>query len=60
MKSTLFLTTIFAGSLFTFSACQQQNVTAPVGLPYQSSFQRDSDGWVAGITDYGTGWYHGI
>lgn len=54
MKSTLFLTTIFTGSLLTFSACQQENVTAPVGLPYQSSFQRDGDGWVAGITDYGT------
>ncbi|GAB4037818.1 hypothetical protein [Spirosoma jeollabukense] len=54
MKSTLFLTILFTGSLLTFSACQQESVPSQPGLPYQSSFQRDSDGWVAGITDYGT------
>ncbi|SFD33262.1 hypothetical protein SAMN05216167_104390 [Spirosoma endophyticum] len=54
MRSTLFLTILFTGSLLTFSACQQESVPSQPGLPYQSSFQRDSDGWVAGITDYGT------
>ncbi|CAN5555374.1 hypothetical protein BH09BAC4_BH09BAC4_09900 [soil metagenome] len=54
MRSTLLLTILFTGSLFTFSACQQESVPSQPGLPYQSSFQRDSDGSVAGITDYGT------
>ncbi len=55
MKSTLFLISALTSSLFTFTACHQDSTPTPSGLPYQSSFQRDTDGWVAGITDYGTG-----
>ncbi|GAB3694215.1 hypothetical protein GCM10027592_14900 [Spirosoma flavus] len=54
MKSTLLLTAILTVSLFSFSACKQDDVPTQAGLPYQSSFQRDADGWTADITDYGT------
>ncbi|MBD2700547.1 hypothetical protein IC229_07870 [Spirosoma sp. BT702] len=54
MKSTLLLTSILAVSLFSISACKQDDVPTQAGLPYQSSFQRDTDGWTADITDYGT------
>ncbi|MFD2936926.1 hypothetical protein [Spirosoma flavum] len=52
MKSTLFLVSALTGSLLTFTACHQDNNVLPSGFPYQSSFQRDNDGWVAEITDY--------
>ncbi|AUD02054.1 hypothetical protein [Spirosoma pollinicola] len=52
MKSTLFMMAAFTASLLSFSACKDDSSPSPVGLPYQSSFQRDTDGWVAGITDY--------
>ncbi|MBD2752313.1 hypothetical protein [Spirosoma validum] len=54
MKSTLFFATILTSSLFLFSACQQENVPVLPGLPYQSNFQYDSNGWSANIVDYGT------
>lgn len=54
MKSTLFIIAAFTGSFFTFTACHQDSPPLQPGLPYQSSFQRDNDGWVAEITDYGT------
>ncbi|WP_425290672.1 hypothetical protein [Spirosoma linguale] len=40
--------------MLTFTSCSEENVTTTGALPYQSSFQRDADGWVAGLTDYGT------
>lgn len=54
MKSTLFFATILTSSLFLFSACQQEDVPVQPGLPYQSNFQYDSNGWSAGIVDYST------
>lgn len=54
MKSTLFLFAALTGSIFSFTACHQESTPIQPGLPYQSSFQRDTDGWVAEITDYGT------
>ncbi|GAB3992776.1 hypothetical protein GCM10028807_26390 [Spirosoma daeguense] len=54
MKSTFLLTTVLTVSLFSFSSCKQDDVPTQAGLPYQSSFQRDADGWTADITDYGT------
>lgn len=54
MKSTLFSVILLTSSLVILSACQQGSVPAQPELPYQSSFQRDSDGWIAEITDYGT------
>jgi len=53
MKSTLLLVSVLTGSLLAFSACKDDDVTSQPGLPYQSNFQRDQDGWVADITDYG-------
>ncbi|WP_020599655.1 hypothetical protein [Spirosoma panaciterrae] len=53
MQSTFMVIAVLAGSLFTFSACNQDNVPLQPGLPYQSSFQAGSDGWSAGITDFG-------
>lgn len=41
------------GSLLTLTACQQENASLQPGLPYQSDFQRNADGWTAGISDYG-------
>lgn len=54
MKSTLLLMSLLTGSMLTFTSCSEENVTTTGALPYQSSFQRDADGWVAGLTDYGT------
>lgn len=54
MKSTLLLVAALTSNLLTFTACQQESTPLQPGLPYQSSFQRDNDGWVAEITDYGT------
>ncbi|SOD93239.1 hypothetical protein SAMN06269250_4426 [Spirosoma fluviale] len=45
---------VLTASVLTFTACTDESVPATPGLPYQSSFQRDADGWVAGLTDYGT------
>ncbi|WP_461125443.1 hypothetical protein [Spirosoma aerophilum] len=45
---------VLTASVLSFSACTDDVVTTTPGLPYQSSFQRDADGWVAGLTDYGT------
>ncbi|GAB3886812.1 hypothetical protein [Spirosoma agri] len=53
MKSTLLLMSVLTGSLVAFSACKDNDVTVQPGLPYQSNFQRDQDGWVADIADYG-------
>ncbi|MCK8490495.1 MULTISPECIES: hypothetical protein [Spirosoma] len=56
MKSTLLLVAALTGSLFTFSACNTEDdeISSQPGLPYQSNFQRDQDGWTAEIVDYGT------
>lgn len=54
MKSTLFVTAVLTVSSVSFFACTNENPVSPGGLPYQSSFQRDQDGWVAGIADYST------
>lgn len=54
MKSTLLLMSLLTGTMLTFTSCSEENVTTTGALPYQSSFQRDADGWVAGLTDYGT------
>ncbi|WP_420149992.1 hypothetical protein [Spirosoma sp.] len=54
MKSTLFFASVFTSSLLFFTACQQENVPAQPGLPYQSNFRNDSDGWTAEIVEYGT------
>lgn len=54
MKSTLFFATILTSSLLIFSACNQEDIASQPGLPYQSTFQRDADGWTAEIVDYGT------
>ncbi|GAB3950608.1 hypothetical protein GCM10028805_29010 [Spirosoma harenae] len=54
MKSTLWLSSVLAGSVFLFSACSQDSVPVGPGLPYQSAFQQGADGWTADITDYGT------
>lgn len=54
MKSTLFLIAALLGSSLTFTACQDESTPLQPGLPYQSSFQRNTDGWSADITDYGT------
>ena len=54
MKSTLFFATALTSTLLTLSACHQESVPLQPGLPYQSTFQRDSDGWVADIVDYST------
>jgi hypothetical protein len=54
MKSTLLLMSVLTGSVLTFTACKDDSAPASPGLSYQSSFQRDVDGWVAGLTDYGT------
>ncbi|QHW00717.1 hypothetical protein [Spirosoma endbachense] len=53
MKSTLLLVSVLTGSLFTFSACNKDDISSQPGLPYQSNLQRDQDGWVADIVDYG-------
>lgn len=54
MKSTLFIMAALTSSTLLFTACRQDSVPLQPGLPYQSSFQRDNDGWVAEITDYST------
>jgi hypothetical protein len=59
MKSTLFFAAILTGSLFTLSACQQENnpvLPDPIlnGLIYQANFQQGKDGWEADYTDYHT------
>ncbi|UFH53818.1 hypothetical protein [Spirosoma sp. KNUC1025] len=56
MKSTLFFASALTSSLLFFTACQQESINAPAqpGLPYQSTFQTNNDGWTADIVDYGT------
>ncbi|GAB4022399.1 hypothetical protein [Spirosoma koreense] len=54
MKSTLFVIAALFSSFVLSSACHQESVPVQPGLPYQSSFQYDSDGWEAGLVDYGT------
>lgn len=53
MKSTFFITAVLLGNLFTFSSCRQEDASVQPGLPYQSDFQSGTDGWIAGISDYG-------
>ena len=43
------------GSLINLSGCKQDDVVSNPGLPYQSNFQLNADGWVGGISDFGTG-----
>lgn len=54
MKSTLLIVSVLTGSLFTLSACNTEDISSEPGLPYQSNFQRNQDGWVAGIADFST------
>lgn len=53
MKSTLLLSALLAGSIFALSSCNTEDISSEPGLPYQSNFQNDKDGWTADIVDYG-------
>ena len=56
MKSTLFFATALTSSLLFFSSCHQESVSVQPepGLPYQSTFQDNSNGWIPDIVDYST------
>lgn len=52
MKLSVFFASVLTSSLFIVSSCTQDSVESQSTLPYQSNFQRSTDGWVADIADY--------